>query len=124
MEGLSEDSRESTPLTQRSVRESVNLHSFTFTINPKCFRKSAPMIGLRESAMMNTQAKGRRSPRLRLSNRFPYVGMGVLLTAVKLSVSGRCFGSETEGGMIPTSDPVSTRNRIIMRFFVSDVEKE
>ena len=41
------------------------------------------MIGLRVSAMMNTQVKGRRSPRLRLSNRFPYVGMEVLLTAVK-----------------------------------------
>ena len=78
MEGLSEDSRESTPLTQRSVRESVNLHSRRFTINPKCFRKSAPMIGLRVSAMMNTQVKGRRSPRLRLSNRFPYGNGGVV----------------------------------------------
>ena len=118
MEGWSEDSRESTPLTQQSVRESVNLHSRTFTINPKCFRKSAPMIGLRVSAMMNTQAKGRRSPRLRLSNRFPYVGMGVLLTAVKLSVSGTCFRSEAEGGMTLTSDPVSTRSRICVSLSV------
>ena len=36
--------------------------------------------------------------------------MGLSLTAVKISLSGAW--SEQEGGMILTSDPVSTRKRV------------
>ena len=51
----------------------------------------------------------RRRPRLRVSERVPYVGMDVLFTAVKDSLSGGRLQSEREGGI---SDPVSTRKRV------------
>ena len=41
-----------------------------------------------------------------MSERVPYVGMDVLFTAVKDSLSGGRLQSEREGGMILTSDPV------------------
>ena len=60
--------------------------------------------------MMNIHWKVRRRPRLRVSERLPYVGIGVSLTAIRVSLSGVCLRSEREGGMTLTSEPVSTRN--------------
>ena len=57
---------------------------------------------------MKIQGSDRLSPRLRVSERFPYVRMGVSFTAMRVSLSdGHCQSAE-EGGMALTSDPVST----------------
>ena len=64
------------------------------------------------SAMMNIHWKVRRRPRLRVSERLPYVGIGVSLTAIRVSLSGVCLRSEREGGMMLTSEPVSTRKHV------------
>ena len=60
-------------------------------------------------AMMNIQGKDRRRPRLRVSDRLPYVQMGVLFTAMRVSSSGWCLQSG-ERGMMLTSEHASTRN--------------
>ena len=45
-----------------------------------------------------------------MTDRFPYVGMAVLLTAERVSGSGERRWSAEVGGMTLTSEPVSTRN--------------
>ena len=69
-------------------------------------------MGCCTSAMMKIHGNDRLSPRLRVSERFPYVPMGVLFTAVRVSLSGERWRSAGEGGMALTSDPVSTRKRV------------
>lgn len=46
------------------VKLSINLLLFKSTSNPKCFSKSAPIIGFVTSAITNGQQYGRRKPRL------------------------------------------------------------
>ena len=41
-----------------------------------------------------------------------YVRMGVSFTAIRVRLSGECRRSVGEGGIVLTSDPVSTRNRM------------
>jgi len=72
-------------------------------------KKSAPMIGLGMTATMKIQEKEQRSPRLRVSEQVPYVEIGVLLTAIRASLSGGCLRLCVEGGTTLTSDPVSTK---------------
>ena len=62
--------------------------------------------------MMKIQGSDRLSPRLRVSERFPYVRMGVSFTAMRVSLSGERRRSAGEGGMALTSDPLSTRKRV------------
>ena len=59
--------------------------------------------------MMNTQEKGRCSPKSRVSERLPKVRIGVLLTAVRINLSGEGRESERERGMTLTSEPVSIK---------------
>ena len=63
------------------------------------------------SATTNTHRKVRCRPRLRVSEREPYLRMGVLLTACSVRVLGECR-SLAEGGMTLTCAPVSMRNRV------------
>ena len=63
------------------------------------------------SATTNTHRKVRHRQRLRVSEREPYVRMGVLLTACSVRVLGECQ-SLAEGGMTLTCAPVSMRNRV------------
>ena len=67
-------------------------------------------MGFCTSAIMKIQGRDRRRLRLRARDRLPYVGIGVLFTAMRVSLSGGCFRSEGEGGMTLSSEPVSTRN--------------
>ena len=69
-------------------------------------------MGFYTSAMMKIQEKDWRRPRLRVSDCLPYVRMGVLFTAIRVSLSGECLQSGGEGGMVLTSDPVSIRKRV------------
>ena len=64
--------------------------------------------------MMNIQGRERRRPRLRVSERHPYVRMLVLLTAVRVSASYECRRSAMVGGITLTSEPVSTKNRALV----------
>ena len=82
------------------------------TNSPKCLRKSAPRMGCCTSAMMKIHGSNRLSPRLRVSEHFPYVRMGVSFTAMRVSLSGERQRSVSDGGMALTSDPVSTRKYV------------
>ena len=64
------------------------------------------------SAMMKIHGSDRLSPRLSVSEHFPYVVMGVSFTAMSVSLSGERRRSAVEGGMVLTSDPVSTRKHV------------
>ena len=64
--------------------------------------------------MMKIHGSDRLSPRLSVRDRFPYVRMGVSFTAMRVSLSGVRRRSAGEGGMVLTSDPVSTRKRVCM----------
>ena len=50
-----------------------------------------------------------RSPRLRVSNCYPYVAMGVLFMAVSASLCGGRQRSAVEGGK---THPISTKKRV------------
>ena len=63
------------------------------------------------SAITNTHRKVRRRPRLRVSEREPYVLMEVLFMACSVSVLG-VFRSLAAGGITLTCAPVSTRKRV------------
>ena len=58
---------------------------------------------------MKTHGNECLSPRFKVTDRFPYVRMGVSLTAVRVSLSGVCCRSHGVGGMTLTSEPVSMR---------------
>ena len=62
--------------------------------------------------MMKTHGNERLSLRFKVRDRFPYVRMGVSLTAVRVSLSGVCCRSRGVGGMTLTSEPVSMRKLI------------
>ena len=62
--------------------------------------------------MMKFHGSDRLTPRLRVSERFLNVRMGVSFTAMRVSLSGERRRSAEEGGMALTSDPVSTRKRV------------
>ena len=62
--------------------------------------------------MTNIHLKVLRSPRLRVSERVPYVAMGDPLMAWRVSLVLCCL-SVGEGGRALTSAPVSTRKRVL-----------
>ena len=66
------------------------------------------------SAMTKIQGSDRLSPRLRVRDRWPYVRMDVLFTAVSARESGERRRSAGAGGMTQTSEPVSMRNRVLV----------
>ena len=78
------------------------------TSSPKCLRKLSPRMGFCTSAMMKIHGSDRRSPRLRVRERFLYVRMGVLVMRVRFSDECRLSAEE----MALTSDPVSTKKRV------------
>ena len=59
-------------------------------------------MGFCTSALMKIQGSDRLSPKLRVSERFPYVRMGVSFTAMRVSLSGERRQSAGEGGMALT----------------------
>ena len=84
------------------------------TVRPKCLRKSAPKMGFWTSAMMKIHGSDRLRPRLRVRDRFPYVRIGVSLTAMSVSGSGEHRRSVWVGGIARISEPVSTNNRVLV----------
>jgi hypothetical protein len=86
------------PCTAKLVVLSDSLLFLRSTSNPKCRRKSAPRIGVDVSARMKTHLKVRRSPRLRVRERVPKVGIGVLLTAWSVRSERGCRRSLGDGG--------------------------
>ena len=91
---------------------SISWHCCMSTNSPKCRRKSPPRMGCCTSAMMKIHGNDRRSLRLRVSERFLYVLMGVSFTTMRVSLSGMRRRSASEEGMVPTSEAVSTRKRV------------
>lgn len=79
------------------------------TSKPKCPRKSAPIIGLATSAMINFQLNSRCKFKFRVNRRRPYVLMEEELIAESFSQEGE---SLVLGGLgtTETSAPVSMRN--------------
>ena len=61
------------------------------------------------SATKNIHGNAHLSPRLRVRDFLPYVRIGVLLTAARVSLSGGCLRAVEDGGTTLTSEPVSTR---------------
>ena len=49
-----------------------------------------------------------------MRDRFPFVWMGVSLTAMIVSGSGECWWSVWVGGIALASEPVSTKNRVLV----------
>ena len=64
--------------------------------------------------MMKIHGSERRRPRLRVSERWPYVRIGVLFRAFSVRVSRECLRSAWVGGMTLTLEPVSTRNCVFV----------
>ena len=60
---------------------SDSLFCWMSTSSLKCCRKSAPRIGVDDSATMKTHRNVCRNPRLMVRDRVQKVGIGVLLTA-------------------------------------------
>ena len=106
MDRLGEGSVERIPWMCRWVCASISWLCCMSTSSPKCLRKSAPRIGFCTSVMMKIQGSDRLSLRLRVSDFFLYVWIGVSFTAMRVSERRRSAG---EGGMALTSDPVSMR---------------
>ncbi len=79
------------------------------TMRLKWCRKSAPRMGLRTLAITKIHRKVRLSPRLRVRDLVPKVGMGVPLAALRLRWSVESRLSSFEGGMTLTAAPVSTK---------------
>ena len=73
----------------------------------KFLRKSAPSIGCLTSATMNIHGKTRWSPKLRVRDCLPYVGIGNPLAASRVNSVAREV--RFIGGIKLTSAPVSTR---------------
>ena len=71
-------------------------------------------MGFLTSAMTKIHGRERLRPRLRVRERFPYVRMAVLLTAERVRGSGERRRSAGVGGMTLTSEPVSTRKRVLV----------
>ena len=69
--------------------------------------------------MTNIQGSERRKPRLRVSERRPYVRILVLLTAVRVSASCECRRSALVGGITLTSEPVSTKKRVLVCVYLT-----
>ena len=63
---------------------------------------------------MKIQGSDLLSPRLRVRERWPYVRIEVLFTAVSESASGERLRSVTVGGITLTSEPVSTRKCLLV----------
>ena len=89
-DGLGDTSCDTIPCTVKLVVLSVSLLYLRSTSNPKCRRKSAPRIGVDVSATTKTHLKLRRSPRLRVRERVPKVGIGVLFTAWRVRSERDC----------------------------------
>ena len=71
-------------------------------------------MGCFTSATMKIHGSVRRRPRVRVRLRLPYVLMGVLLTAVSVRGSGVRRRSAGVGATMLTSEPVSTKNRVLV----------
>ena len=105
--GLGETMCEMVPLVCSDVA-SKRQPCLTFTSRPYSRRKSAPMIGVRMSAMTKIQRNKQCRPKSSVREHVPYVGIEEALTA-QSSTSCWCFWSAAVGGMTLTSAPVSIR---------------
>ena len=87
----------------------ISWHYCMSTSSMKYCRISAPRMDCCTSAIMKIHVNDRLSPRLRMSERFPYILMGVSFTVMRMSLFIAHLRLVGEGGMTLTSEPVSTR---------------
>lgn len=73
------------PTAYKNVVRSIKRAPFKSTINPKCSKKSAPIIGIEISVITNVHENSRRKPRLMLSVFVPNMLIGVLFAAYKFA---------------------------------------
>ena len=104
--GVSKMALAMVPSFCRWVLVSTSLPSCRSTMIPKWCRKSAPRMGFWTSAITKIHRKVLLSPRLRVQDFVPKVGMGVPLAALRLRWS---VDSCLWGGMTLTAAPVSTK---------------
>ena len=97
-DGLRDTSCDTNPWMVKLVVLSDSLLFLRSTSNPKWRRKSAPSIGVVVCATMKTHLKVSRSPRLRVRECVPKVGIGALLTAWSVRSARGCCRSLGEGG--------------------------
>ena len=64
--------------------------------------------------MINIHDKDLRKPKLSVSDHLPYVCIGVSFTAMRVRLSVERFRSTVDGGNTLTSEPVSTKNRVVI----------
>ena len=109
-DGLGETTCEIVPFVCKEVVASRRRPCLRFTSSPYSLRKSAPMIGVRMSAIMKIHWNIRRRPKSMVRDLMLYVGIEEPLTALSPR-SSLCFRSAAVGGMILTSAPVSIRKQ-------------
>lgn len=107
------------PCTISPVLLSINLPHLTSTSMPKWCKKSAPKIGMGSFAIVKIHWKVRRNPRSNVNDFSQKVGIEEWFTACRQKVDGVRFSFNSSLGIMLTSAPVSTRNRVPVFFSVT-----